>query len=79
MRLGSNHINCDKELCALRYWVTEEPWDFIDEKEIWCTLPAKWFGKPLHNVSLYELGCDSKYDKENLKNTEKENYIQVIY
>jgi len=69
MRLGSNHINCNKEICALRYWVTEEPWDFIDEQEIWCTLPAKWFGKKLHNVSLYELGCDITPDiKTQLQN-----------
>ena len=60
MRLGSNQILCDKELCALRYWVVEDPWDFIDEEEIWCTLPPIWFGRKLHNVSLYELGCDSE-------------------
>jgi len=62
MRLGSNHIHCDKELCGLRYWVVEDPWDFIDEEEIWCIQPTRWFGRPLHNVSLYELGCDTTPD-----------------
>jgi len=62
LRLGSNHLVCDKELCALRNWVVEEPWDFVDEKEIWCTLPANMFGQPLHNVSLNTLGCDTSVD-----------------
>jgi len=59
LRLGSNHILCDVEICALRNWVVEEPWDFIDEKEIWCALPAPYFGRLLHDISLKELGCDT--------------------
>lgn len=62
MRLGSNHLHCDVEMCALRYWVVGEPWDFIDETEIWCIAPVEWFGRPLHDVSLRELGCDTSVE-----------------
>jgi len=63
MRLGSNQLLCDRELCALRQWVLEEPWDFVDEKEIWCALPAEYFGKKLHETDAEKMGCDPKQNK----------------
>merc|ERR1712015_23929 len=50
LRLGSNHLTCDKEICALRYWIENDPWDFIDETKIHCANQGELFGKPLHEI-----------------------------
>lgn len=65
LRLGSNHLICNVELCALRAWVDQAPWDFVAEEELHCLQPTKWFGKPLMDLPLRELGCDTSVDINN--------------